>query len=96
MARTAAANHSTAFDQLQGQIEAIRREAYAAGYAAAMQAIRDYASRPASDGGDTGATAPPRRGRPPRAAAAAPAPAQPSSTRQSAAGRPAGSGLARR
>jgi len=36
----------TALDQLQDQIEAIRREAYDAGYAAAMQAIRDFAARP--------------------------------------------------
>ena len=36
----------TALTQLQDQIEAIRREAYQAGYAAAMQAIRDFAARP--------------------------------------------------
>jgi hypothetical protein len=54
----------TALTQLQDQIEAIRREAYAAGYAAAMQAIRDFATRPS-----TGATlTPARRGRPPKAA----------------------------
>ena len=34
----------TALTQLQDQIEAVRREAYAAGYAAAMQAIRDFAA----------------------------------------------------
>jgi hypothetical protein len=38
----------TALTQLQDQIEAIRREAYAAGYAAAMQAIRDFAARPSA------------------------------------------------
>ena len=38
----------TAMTQLQDQIEAIRREAYAAGYAAAMQAIRDFAARPSA------------------------------------------------
>lgn len=38
----------TALTQLQEQIEAIRREAYDAGYAAAMQAIRDFAGRPAT------------------------------------------------
>jgi hypothetical protein len=38
----------TALSQLQDQIEAIRREAYAAGYAAAMQVIRDFAARPAA------------------------------------------------
>jgi hypothetical protein len=37
----------TALTQLQDQIEAIRREAYAAGYAAAMQALREFAARPA-------------------------------------------------
>ena len=54
----------TALTQLQDQIEAIRREAYAAGYAAAMQAIRDFATRPS-----TGTTpTPARRGRPPKTA----------------------------
>jgi hypothetical protein len=39
----------TAVTVLQDQIEVIRREAYAAGYAAAMQAIRDFAAKhPAS------------------------------------------------
>jgi hypothetical protein len=38
----------TALTQLQEQVEAIRREAYAAGYAAAMQAIRDFAARPSA------------------------------------------------
>jgi hypothetical protein len=37
----------SALTQLQDQIEAIRSEAYATGYAAAMQAIRDFAGRPA-------------------------------------------------
>ena len=36
----------TALTQLQDQIEAVRREAFAAGYAAAMQAIRDLAAKP--------------------------------------------------
>jgi hypothetical protein len=53
----------TALTQLQDQLEAIRREAYAAGYAAAMQAIRDFAARPGSS------AAPARRGRPAKAAA---------------------------
>jgi hypothetical protein len=48
--------------QLQDQIDAIRKEAYAAGYAAAMQALRDFAARPNS------APAPARRGRPPKSA----------------------------
>jgi hypothetical protein len=38
----------TAMTQLQDQIEAIRREAYEAGYAAAMQAIRELTTRPAA------------------------------------------------
>jgi hypothetical protein len=64
----------SALTQLQDQIEAISREAYAAGYAAAMQAIRDFAGRPAAGpkAGPAVAPAPaPRRGRP---AAVKPAP----------------------
>ena len=37
----------TAITELQQQIEAVRREAFAAGYAAAMQAIRELTSRAA-------------------------------------------------
>jgi hypothetical protein len=37
---------TTAVNQLQEQIDAIRREAFAQGYAAAMQAVRDLAARP--------------------------------------------------
>ena len=37
----------TAITELQEQVKEVRREAFAAGYAAAMQAIRDLASRPA-------------------------------------------------
>ena len=48
--------------ELQQQIEQVRREAYAAGYAAAMQVIADGASRPAPKAGTT-AAAPRRRGR---------------------------------
>src|SRR5712671_7944362 len=48
--------------ELQQQIEEVRREAYAAGYAAAMQAIADGASRLAPKAGTT-AAAPRRRGR---------------------------------
>jgi hypothetical protein len=36
----------TALTQLQDQIDAVRREAFAAGYAAAMQTIRDFAAKP--------------------------------------------------
>jgi hypothetical protein len=59
----------SALTQLQSQIEAIRREAYAAGYAAAMQVIQKAVS-----GGPAGA-APRRRAAAPKPAAAAkPAP----------------------
>lgn len=65
----------TALVQLQDQIEAIRSEAYAAGYAAAMQAVRDFSARPAAGvssparrGSKPAPTkAPARRGRPPGA-----------------------------
>ena len=40
----------SALTQLQEQIEAVRREAFAAGYQAAMQAIREFASGPPPDG----------------------------------------------
>jgi hypothetical protein len=61
----------TALTQLQDQIEAVRREAFAAGYAAAMQSIRDFAAKPAP-GAAPVATQPRRRGRP--AASAGPGP----------------------
>ena len=54
----------TAMTELQQQIEAIRREAFAAGYAAAMEAVRDLTSRSAP-GAASAAAAPTRRGRPP-------------------------------
>jgi len=74
----------TAINQLQDQIEAVRREAFAAGYAAAMQSIRELASRPApSAQATTAAAAPSRRGRRPgrRPRQAAPA-AQPTRQRR--------------
>ncbi len=74
----------TAINQLQDQIEAVRREAFAAGYAAAMQSIRELASRPApSAQATTAAAAPTRRGRRPgrRPRQAAPA-AQPTRQRR--------------
>lgn len=40
----------TALNQLQEQIEVIRQEAYAAGYAAAMHAIREFSAKPPSAG----------------------------------------------
>jgi hypothetical protein len=68
----------TALTQLQDQIEAIRQEAYDAGFAAAMQAVRDFAARPAAAPARAPRTAAPppvkpaaRRGRPPKAVAAA-------------------------
>jgi len=67
----------TAVTVLQDQIEAIRREAYAAGYAAAMRSIRDFATKPPASAVQTtrprGAAKAPeqatkRRGRPPSTA----------------------------
>src|SRR5436190_12280542 len=60
----------TALTQLQQQIEAVRREAFAAGYAAAMQAIREFTSKPAA-GAETPSAPAQRRGRARRATAAA-------------------------
>ena len=48
--------------ELQQQIEVVRRDAFAAGYAAAMQAILDLASRPVPTAA-TIASVPSRRGR---------------------------------
>jgi hypothetical protein len=56
----------TAIGQLEDQVELIRREAYEAGYAAAMQAIRELASRPAPPDNRPTEPAPAHRGRPPR------------------------------
>ena len=41
----------SAISELQQQIEEVRREAFAAGYGAAMQAVRELASRPAPGDG---------------------------------------------
>ena len=69
----------SALNLLQDQIEAIRREAYEAGYAAAMQAIRDFAGRPAAAASSPAAPAAPvRRAR----QAAEPAPAAIPETRR--------------
>jgi hypothetical protein len=54
----------TAIGQLEDQVELIRREAYEAGYAAAMQAIREIASRPAPAENRPTPAAPAQRGRP--------------------------------
>src|SRR3954453_21150523 len=68
----------TALTQLQQQIEAVRREAFAAGYAAAMQAFREFTSKPAA-GAETPTAPAQRRGRARRAGTAG---AQPSPQRQ--------------
>jgi hypothetical protein len=51
----------TAINQFQDQIEAVRREAFAAGYAAAMQTVRDLAAKPTPGAESAGVT--PQRGR---------------------------------
>src|SRR5216684_5780910 len=56
----------TAMSQLEDQVELIRREAFAAGYAAAMRSVHEIASRPAPADNLLTPTAPTRRGRPPR------------------------------
>jgi hypothetical protein len=74
----------TAMTELQQQIEAIRREAFAAGYAAAMEAIRELAAR-AAPGTGTAAATPSRRGRGrgrARARQATPAAARPARRRR--------------
>src|SRR5829696_9133086 len=59
----------TAINQLQDQIEAVRREAFAAGYAAAMQSVRELAGKPAPGAAETAAAAPQRGRRATRGAA---------------------------
>src|SRR3954452_5984108 len=51
----------TAVNQLQEQIEAIRREAFAAGFEAAMQSVRQFASTRAPETGPQSAEPPRRR-----------------------------------
>src|SRR5205823_13026061 len=70
----------TAASQLQQQIEEVRREAFAAGYAAAMQVIRDLTSRSAPKDGPS--TAAPRRRRRRRAQEAAAPASQPIRSRR--------------
>src|ERR1044071_10317802 len=48
----------SAISELQQQIEEVRREAFAAGYASAMQAVRERASRPAPGDGASVSRAP--------------------------------------
>jgi hypothetical protein len=52
----------TALSELQERIEAVRREAYAAGFAAAMQTVREFAAQAASNQ-HIGSSEPRRRGR---------------------------------
>jgi hypothetical protein len=61
----------SAVSELQQQIEEVRCEAFAAGYAAAMQGVRELASRPAPASGSTASrgTGPRGAARPNRAAA---------------------------
>ncbi len=66
----------TAMSQLEDQVELIRREAFAAGYAAAMRAVHEIASRPTPDEDLPTPTASARRGRPPRQPQPAPREAQ--------------------
>ena len=66
----------TAMSQLEDQVELIRREAFAAGYAAAMQAVHEIASGPAPAENLPTPTAPARRGRQPRQPEPAPREAQ--------------------
>ena len=86
----------TALNTLQDQIEAVRREALAAGYAAAMQAVRELAGKPAPGGdaaaGSGGTAGAPRRGRRAggRRAAAASSDAQPAAGRRQRQPRAAG------
>ncbi|HWB48871.1 MAG TPA: hypothetical protein VG651_07150 [Stellaceae bacterium] len=77
---------NTALTQLQDQIEAVRREAYEAGYAAAMQAVREFAGHPA--GTAAPATAASGRTRP----SAQPAPAAKPGPRRRGAAKAASSG----
>jgi len=75
----------SALTQLQGQIEAIRREAYAAGYAAAMQVIQKAVSA-----APAGATARPRAPAAKPAAKPAPAARPVAAAKPAAVAKPAG------
>ena len=85
-----------AMTELQQQIEEVRREAYAAGYAAAMQMISDATSRPPPKAGTTAAA--PGRRRQGRARRSTPAakPTRPRRTGASATTRPSANGRAQR
>ena len=79
--------------ELQQRIDEVRRQAYAAGYAAAMQVILDATSRPVPKVGT--AAAPGRRRRVSQAAPAA-KPARRRRTRTTATTRPSATGRAQR
>jgi hypothetical protein len=82
--------------ELQQQIEDVRREAYAAGFAAAMQVVLDAASRPASTTGSA-AAARGRRGQGRvRQAAPVPKPTRFRRTRAAATTRASANGRAQR
>ena len=85
----------TAVSELQQQIEKVRRGAFAAGYAAAMEAIREFTSRSATAAGTATSRRRARGSDRRKTAAARPAPRRrtevregPSRTRRSAASRP--------
>jgi hypothetical protein len=82
--------------ELQQQVEEVRREAYAAGYAAAMQVISDAASRQAPKAGTTSAAAGRRGRRLVRQAAPAAKPTRARRTRATATIRPSANGRAQR
>jgi hypothetical protein len=73
----------TALTELQQQIEEVRREAFAAGYAAAMQGVREFASRPVADDESAGSR---RRGGARRRRPTAPTPSATAAARQRRAG----------
>jgi hypothetical protein len=85
-----------AMTELQQQIEEIRRKAYAAGYAAAMQMISDATSRPPPKAGTTAAA--PGRRRQGRARRSTPElkPTRPRRTGGTATTRPSANGRAQR
>jgi hypothetical protein len=85
-----------AMTKLQQQIEEVRREAYTAGYAAAMQMISDATSRPPPKAGTTAAA--PGRRRQGRARRSTPEskPTRPRGTRAPATPRPSANGRAQR
>jgi hypothetical protein len=85
-----------AITELQQQIEAVRRQAYAAGYAAAMQVILDATSRPAPKAGTTAAAPSRRRRGSVSQAAPAAKPARPRRTRTTATTRPSANGRSQR